>query len=142
MVGGDADLVDIGFATAAGEPVGALLHGHTYQLVHEICFRADADNVSAVAYVKLKNGFVLGTLSAPEKNEAVAEGRVVAFSLIFNCILLPGTYMLDCQITGDCRGARKIMHTVIDLPVTVQSSIGLPGIGAINFSADPLERPL
>jgi ABC-type polysaccharide/polyol phosphate transport system ATPase subunit len=142
MVEDGAELLKIGFATADGEATGSLLHGRTYRFVYEICVRADVDRVNAVAYVKLKNGFILGTLSAPGQNGAVFEGDVAAFSLTFNCMLLPGTYMLDCEIAGEYQGTRKILHTVTDLPVLVQASIAVPAIGAINFSVGSMEMPI
>lgn len=123
-------------ATGALPPGSALRHGHTYTLVCETSFGYAAHAVCATARVKLKNGFVLGTFSSHPLDTAGdgAATRTVRLELAFNCILLPGVYTLDCEITGVVDQKVRYLDRLSDHPLTVVADHELPGIGAVSFS--------
>ena len=96
----------------------------------------EAYNILGVASVKLKNGFVLGTLSsladATPKN--VRPGDRDRLRLPFGCSLIPGVYTLDLEITGERDGKNIVLCWATDVPVRVVAETMQPNVGAINFS--------
>ncbi len=103
----DAVMGSLHFVSLSGARSMVLVHGREYELAYDVIFQKEAHNVIVTAYVTLKNGFILGTLSAPEQAAplSVQRGQAVNFRLFFNCILIPGVYMLDCEVNGDVDGA-------------------------------------
>lgn len=134
--GQDAEIFALTFESPTGEACQELSHGREYFLACDMEFDVEAYNVAAVASVKLKNGFVLGTLSsrADATLKSVRPGGRDRLRLPFGCSLIPGVYTLDLEITGERDGTGVVLCWATDVPVRVVAEGSQPNVGAINFS--------
>jgi lipopolysaccharide transport system ATP-binding protein len=124
------------FITQSGDSVHELVHGNHYKLKCVAQLSVAAQELQVTAHVRLRNGYIIGTASSDLLMGQVSAGPgdTVCLKSEFMCLLLPGVYVLDCYIEGDCIDGRKLLGQVSDLLFRVESGLNLIGVGAINFS--------
>lgn len=116
-------------AALDGEPVNTLISGHEYCLTYEVRFQETARQVRFGMAVKTLSGFELGGAvdTAPDDSGSVIRaGTTVQVSMTFSCMLLPGTYAVNCDVLGSIdeedvfldRRIDAIMFRVLPVPDT------------------------
>ncbi|RWO40765.1 MAG: ABC transporter ATP-binding protein [Mesorhizobium sp.] len=133
-----ARIHDARILTLSGERVNVLQLGKRYVFEYFVNFSAQASNVGFGMFVKALNGAGLG--GANSKNtlglqlKSVSGGTIRRVQYEFECGFLPGTYAVNCGVTGTVGGDGFVMHRVIDVELfRVASEPNMIGTGFFNI---------
>lgn len=132
-----AAIEDPCITTPEGRRVNVLARGCPYLYTFRIRFLGDAKGVRWGGLIKTVSGFELGGLLSSPPGAGlgrVKAGEVLRAELPFRCNLLPGTYFLNCGVTGRVEGAEAYLHRGIDaIMFRVRPETGLKVTGPVDF---------
>lgn len=120
--------------TMDGEPANNLISGHDYYYNYDVRFHKEAHLVRFGMLIKTITGFELGgAISADDEKDrsVISEGTTARVQMKFSCMLLPGTYTLNCDVLGTIDEEDVFLDRCIDavmfrvLPVQETHSAGL-----------------
>lgn len=89
--------------TLDGEPVNTLVSGHDYSVGYEVIFQETVREVRFGMAVKTLSGFELGGAVdgiSDSGDSVVNAGSAIQVRMTFSCMLLPGTYSINCDVLG------------------------------------------
>lgn len=134
--------------TLDGRPVNLLVRGRRYRYAYDVAFERAAADVICGMTVKTISGVELGgcataPASGPGRDVAAGERLTVGFE--FSCDLLPGTYFLNCGLSGvpaGGSGERHSLHRILDAVMfRVQPESGLLPFGTVDLHVSPAITP-
>ena len=136
-----ARIRDARIVNSKGETVNSIVSGQTY--AYEYCaeFDQDAEKVGFGMGVLTMNGFSFGGTNSYELSERkipqVKAGETYQVRFGFDCILLPGTYILNSGIRGRKNGEEVDLARAMDAVMfrVVPRQAGTSG-GHIDFRMD------
>jgi len=120
--------------TSDGNPADVLRRGRAYVFSCDVTFFAPATSARGTMVFKATNGFELGGLFSHPVGEDITQSEVGikrTFSYEFRCVLLPGTYFINCGVFA---GA-KVLHRIVDAcTLRVAGEGGSVAHGLVDFS--------
>lgn len=123
--------------TLQGAQVNLLSRNQEYVYSYQAEFTEDAEGVRFGMLLKTKSGVELGgAVTAPynQSVEKIAAGKRHTIRFHFTCLLLPGTYFLNCGCVGKIMGEETYLHRIIDACMfKVLPEEGLTATGMVDF---------
>jgi lipopolysaccharide transport system ATP-binding protein len=128
--------------TLSGEKVNLLNRAERYRFTFNVEFTEACYGVRFGMLIKTKSGIELGgTASSAPGSEAIEyseAGTIRKVEFIFTCLLLPGTYFMNCGCLGIIEGAETFLHRMVDACMfKVLPEKDLSATGIIDFIITP-----
>jgi lipopolysaccharide transport system ATP-binding protein len=129
-----AEISNPRITTLEGEQVNNLVSGHDYYYTYEVRFHEQGHSVRFGMLIKTMTGFELGGTSGidGEKDHSIIPARTDALvRMKFSCMLLPGTYFVNCDVLGTIDEVDVFLDRCIDavmfrvLPVHEMNAAGM-----------------
>jgi lipopolysaccharide transport system ATP-binding protein len=108
---------DLHIETLEGEKVNLLRRGERYYYSYKVAFDDAAYAVRFGMRIRTKTGIELGGASTSIPGEEipyVEAGTTLHIRFAFTCLLLPGTYFLNCGCSGVQDDERVVLHRIAD----------------------------
>lgn len=120
-----------------GRVVNLLQNGQRYKVCYQAKFEHDSVGVRASCSLKTTTGVEFGGGIYPpiaELGLSMRAGQLVNVSLEFSCYLNPGTYFVNCGLSGDLGVLHRIVDALVFRVAQTNSSCSF-GIVDFNYSA-------
>ncbi|MGH6760498.1 MAG: ABC transporter ATP-binding protein [Phyllobacterium sp.] len=114
-----ARIENIRILNSKNQSVNTIRTGQHYQLSYDVEFTQEARKIIFGTLIKTLSGLALtgmNTTNSPdERIESVSPGDRYRVTFGFDCMLLPGTYLLNCGVTGSQEsGEAAYLDRVLD----------------------------
>jgi lipopolysaccharide transport system ATP-binding protein len=131
-----AEICNVRIETLAGTKVNCLVPRERYRLCYEVRFDRNALSIKYHFGIRTVTGVALGGGVIPGEMgslPSVDAHSVHEAAFEFDCNLTPGTYFLNCGITGD----GEVLHRLMDIVIfRVQSGEPSQAFGFVDFGID------
>ena len=124
--------------TLTGEKVNVLIRNKEYEYCYTVHFTENVSSVRFGMLIKTVSGLELGGYGnlvdddTPQRFEAGSSTQIL---MRFKCILLPGTYFLNCGVRGEINGEDEYLHRGIDVAMfEVLHEDKISSTGVVDFS--------
>ncbi len=122
-----------------GERIDQLRTGMTYRCYYRVNFTQNASHVRCAILIKTPEGVDIGgVMSAPTIENgipSVSQGSAADVEFEFNCILNPGTYLLNVAVFGSEGGVEYALHGIRGaLTLKVTSNSNSHTLGVVDLS--------
>jgi len=131
-----AEIRDVSIETLDGKRVNCLISRERYRIRYKVEFDRNANGVKFHFGIRTVTGVALSGGTAPAGQETIASVTVgdqheIIFE--FDCNLMPGTYFINCGVTGE----EGVLHRLVDI-VVFMVLINKPGhgFGLVDFNIE------
>ena len=103
--------------TLQGQPINLLQRGSRYRFCYRVTFSEDAYSVHFGMLIRTKSGLELGGCASADEDtliETITAGTIYDVSFDFDCLLLPGTYFLNCGCIAKINNVPMFLHRILD----------------------------
>jgi lipopolysaccharide transport system ATP-binding protein len=143
LTNADVDIFDIMITTQIGNQVNSLIHGEEYIYSYRIKFNTETKRVKFGMRLKTQNGFEIDTSRSQAVNRErkyftkIKKGDIFTIKWYFKCLLSPGIYFADAEITGIIDDEEILLKGISDcLVFKIQEMKGKNFNGLVNIITD------
>jgi lipopolysaccharide transport system ATP-binding protein len=118
--------------------VNLLCNGQKYRVCYQVKFDRDCENVRFRCMLKTMTGVELGGGTYPaisDEEVSVTDGQIANIYLEFMCNFNPGTYFINCGLSGGSQSLHRIIDALVFRVTELNSSFSF-GVVDFNFKSN------